>query len=322
MRPSPFPSTAYCFHSLGFEAERAGAVEFAPVHPAAEVRLEAGDRGQRPDAAAAEAVAGGGVLEGAEVGGGDFVAVGGGGAAAQHLQPRRHGGDAGRPAAEDGRVAARVGQHLGDVPVGVVVGEDRVVGVGGHPGRAQVAGGGEDRVFGVVGVLHPVPVGVDSVGFPGRGHELHPADGAGGGDVEVGAEGGLDLVDPGQHRGALGAEVVGRRRPLVDRHQDRRDPGRRAGRRGDGGDRERLRRARPGSRRGAGRGLRRRCGGSGLRPLLAAARRGAAAAGRLRRLGRGTGGASSVLPCTTGAGEVVVLACSSGAPSASARAPQ
>ena len=61
--------------------------------------------------------------------------------------------------------------------------------------------------------------------------------GAGRGDVEVGAEGGLDLVDPGQHRRPLRAEAVGGRGALVDRDQDRRHAGGGAARGRERGDR-------------------------------------------------------------------------------------
>ncbi len=99
------------------------------------------------------------------------------------------------------------------------------------PAALQVAGGGEDRVFGVVGVGDPVAVGVDAVAVPGRGHELHPADRAGRGDVEVGAEGGLDLVDRRRGRaGPCGPSAVGGGGALVDRDQDRGHAGRRAAR--------------------------------------------------------------------------------------------
>src|SRR3712207_7023251 len=49
----------------------------------------------------------------------------------------------------------------------------------------QVARGGEDRVGRVERVADAVEVGVDAVGRPRGGHELHPAQGAGRGDVEV-----------------------------------------------------------------------------------------------------------------------------------------
>ena len=126
-------------------------------------------------------------------------------------------------------VAAGVGEHLFDVPVGVVVGEDRAPDVLGHAGGVEVAGGGVDRVFGVVRVRDPVAVGVDPVHRPGFRHELHPADGAGVGGTEVAAEGGLDRVDPGQDRRALRAEPVAVGGGLVDRDQDRRHAADRAG---------------------------------------------------------------------------------------------
>ena len=118
------------------------------------------------------------------------------------------------------RVLVGVEQHLVHVPVGVVVGEDRFAQVLLGARRLQVAAGGADRVDGVVGVLAPVLVGVDPVGLPARGDELHPAQGPGRGDVQVGAEGGLDAVDRGQHlprHPVLGAAG------LVDRQQEGRD---------------------------------------------------------------------------------------------------
>ena len=70
--------------------------------------------------------------------------------------------------------------------------------------------------------------------------------------LSVGAEGGLDLVDPGQDRRALRAEPVGRRGPLVHRDQDRRHAAGRAGGGGQGGDREGGRGAGDGERAGGG----------------------------------------------------------------------
>ena len=193
--------------------------------------------------ALAEFVAGGGVLEGAQVLVRDLLPPGRGGGAVQDLElGTQVGAEEGR-VADRGGVAGGVGEDLADVPVGVVVGEDRAVGVGRHAGGAEVVGGGEDRVFGVVGIGDAVAVGVDPVGVPGRRHELHPAERASRGDVEVGAEGGLDLVDAGQHRRALRPEPVGRRRPLVHRDQDRRHPGGGAGGRGQRRDRQHRRRA-------------------------------------------------------------------------------
>src|SRR6202012_5626501 len=149
------------------------------------------------------------------------------------------GGEGG--VADFGGVATGVGEDLGDVPVGVVVGVDRAVGGGGHAGRGEVAGGGEDRVFGVGRAGDPVPVGVDSPFGPGRGHELHPALGAGRGGAEVGAEAGLDRVDPGEDRRALGAEPGFRRGALGDRDQLRRHRAGGAGRGQQGQDRQRRR---------------------------------------------------------------------------------
>ena len=57
--------------------------------------------------------------------------------------------------------------------------------------------------------------------LPGGGHELHPADRAGGGDVQVAAVVGLDLVD---RRQDLPAHAVLDAGGLVDRQQERRDP--------------------------------------------------------------------------------------------------
>jgi hypothetical protein len=79
--------------------------------------------------------------------------------------------EVGRQPADD----ARPHEHGLDVPVGVVVGEDRAVEVLVGAGRAQVAGGGEDRVDRVERVLLAVAVGVDPVHVPRGGHELHPA---------------------------------------------------------------------------------------------------------------------------------------------------
>ena len=123
-------------------------------------------------------------------------------------------------AARQVAVLLGVEEDLVDVPVGVVVGEDRGAQVLGAAGGLEVAGGGADRVDRVVGILAAVAVGVDAVGLPGRGHELHPAEGAGGGDVEVGAERGLDAVDRGEH---LPRDPVLGSAGLVDREQEGRD---------------------------------------------------------------------------------------------------
>src|SRR5207249_2897665 len=102
--------------------------------------------------------------------------------------------EVGRQAADQ----ARAHEDGVDVPVRVVVGEDPPADVLVAAGRLEVAGGREDRVDRVVGVRHAVAVGVDPVLLPGGGHELHPPEGAGGGDVEVAAVVRLDLVDAGE----------------------------------------------------------------------------------------------------------------------------
>ena len=122
-----------------------------------------------------------------------------------------------------GELAVLLGveQDLVDVPVGVVVGEDPAAQISVAAGGAQVAGGAADRVDRVVGVLAAVAVGVDSVGLPGRGQELHPADRAGGrGHAGELAEVGLDAVDRGKH--LPGDPVLGSA-GLVDRKQEGRD---------------------------------------------------------------------------------------------------
>ncbi len=80
-----------------------------------------------------------------------------------------------------------------------------------------------DRVPRVVGVLVAVPVTIHAVGGPRFGHELHPSPRARRGRAEVRAESRLDEVDRGEDRGAFGAELVFRARPLVDRDELRRD---------------------------------------------------------------------------------------------------
>ena len=102
----------------------------------------------------------------------------------------------------------------------MVVGVDRRLDVRVAAGRSQVAGGGEDRVGGVVRVLEAVAVGVDAVLGPLGGQELHPALGAGAGDAEVAPVVGLDLVDRREH---LPGDPVGGAGRLEDRQQERRD---------------------------------------------------------------------------------------------------
>ena len=86
-------------------------------------------------------------------------------------------------------------------------------------GGAEQAGGGEDRVPGVVGVLGAVAVAVDAEGFPARREELHPSFGFRRGDAEVRAKAGLDPVDPCEDRRSFLSQPVLRRRLLVDRDQ-------------------------------------------------------------------------------------------------------
>src|SRR4029079_8999184 len=114
-----------------------------------------------------------------------------------------------------------VGQalHVVDVPVGVVVGEDRRVPVAGRTVGVQGARGGGDGVGGVVGVAAAVGVAVEAVGGPGSGHELHPADGAGAGDGEGAAEVGLDLVDGAQDEDPASAEPFVLRGAGVERQE-------------------------------------------------------------------------------------------------------
>src|SRR5262249_30773694 len=100
-----------------------------------------------------------------------------------------------------GAVLRGLGEDFGDVPVGVVVREDRSVVVARGAGGAEVAGGGGDGVGRVVDVLAPVVVAVDAVAVPGAAGaedgELHRA-----GAAAVGVDAGVDA-------GGGGAAVVG-----------------------------------------------------------------------------------------------------------------
>jgi hypothetical protein len=132
-------------------------------------------------------------------------------------------GQAGERADEIARDAAdhlRPHQDAVDVPIGVVVSEDRPPEVLVAARCLEVASRREDRVNRVERVLHAILVGVHAVLLPGRGHELHPAQRAGGGDVQVAAVVGLDLVDPGQD---LPTDAVLHAGGLVDREQEGRD---------------------------------------------------------------------------------------------------
>jgi hypothetical protein len=79
-------------------------------------------------------------------------------------------GEAGERADQGvGQLAVLVGveEDLVDVPVGVVVGEDRLADVLVTAGRSQVASGGANRINWVVRVLLAVVIRVDPVGGPG-----------------------------------------------------------------------------------------------------------------------------------------------------------
>ena len=99
-------------------------------------------------------------------------------------------------------------EHGVHVPGRVVVGEDRAPDVVIAARRLQVARGREDRVHGVVRVLEAVAVGVHAVLLPGGRHELHPAQRAGGGDVEVAAVNEIE-TDYGRNLNVSSAGALG-----------------------------------------------------------------------------------------------------------------
>ena len=156
---------------------------------------------------------------------------------AEHRRtPLREAGQRAHEVAGQRGEALRALQHGGDVPAGVVVGEERGAQVGLRAGGLQVAGRCEDRVDRVLRVGAPVAVGVDAVALPRRGHELHPAHGARARDAQVAAVVGLDLVDRRQDLPAHAVLDPGRLvdRQQEDRHAERvdevaRDVGRRLG---------------------------------------------------------------------------------------------
>src|ERR1019366_1415577 len=83
--------------------------------------------------------------------------------------------------AQDGASAVGLGvvEDVVDVPVGVVVGEDRrsdAVGAFGDAGLGEVVRGGVDAVGVVAYVGAAVAVAVDAHAGPGGGHELHQAE--------------------------------------------------------------------------------------------------------------------------------------------------
>ena len=131
-------------------------------------------------------------------------------------QPAERADEIGRHAADE----ACAHEHRVDVPVGVVVGEDRLAEILLPTRCLEVARRGEDRVDRVVRVLLAVAVGVDSVQLPAGGDELHPPDRAGAGDVEVAAVVRLDLVDRGED---LPRHAVLDAGGLVDRQQEHGD---------------------------------------------------------------------------------------------------
>src|SRR5208283_912786 len=91
-----------------------------------------------------------------------------------------------------GGVACGPGQDVGDVGAGVVVGEDRLLEVAGRAAGDQQAGSGGDGV----GRVHDVPA--VAVELPGRGQELHRAEGAGAGRPVVLAVAAFNFADGGQ----------------------------------------------------------------------------------------------------------------------------
>src|SRR4051794_6995046 len=88
----------------------------------------------------------------------------------QRAGPRREG--SGELAAGSSESLRRVEDEL-DVPVGVVVGEDRLAPVARGPGGLQVTGRAGDGVGRVHDVAAAVVIAVEAVRRPGAGHELH-----------------------------------------------------------------------------------------------------------------------------------------------------
>ncbi len=90
-------------------------------------------------------------------------------------------------------------EDVADVPVRMVVGEDRARDILRRAGRREVSGRSVDRVLRNPGVCHAVAVRVDSPAVPRRGHELHPTGRARGAWAHVPTEVRLDLVDRPEH---------------------------------------------------------------------------------------------------------------------------
>src|SRR5215211_2558635 len=99
-------------------------------------------------------------------------------------------------------------EDLHDVPVGVVVGEERLVPVSRRSARLEVAGGGRYGVSGVHDIGDPVAVAINPGGLPGRGQELHRAHRPGGRWAHVLSMVRLDLPHRRQHVPVLAEPVL------------------------------------------------------------------------------------------------------------------
>ncbi len=121
--------------------------------------------------------------------------------------------------------------NLGDVPAGVVVGEDRLRPIRRRAGGVQVVGGREDRIPRVIRIRRRprlCRVRGDGVLGPCAGLDLHPPDRACARDRQVAPEVGLDVVDRRQIRPPVRAQLEATGRLVVDHQQVRRDPRRAA----------------------------------------------------------------------------------------------
>src|SRR5215217_8153183 len=113
---------------------------------------------------------------------------------ASRMKLRRGDGSSGRRSdvrsdrvvAGQAPVAFGDAEHLDDVPVRVVVAEERRVPVLRRPARLEVSCSGRYGVPGIHYVGHPVAVTVHPGGLPGRWQELHRAHRPGGGRAHVG----------------------------------------------------------------------------------------------------------------------------------------
>ena len=135
--------------------------------------------------------------------------------AATAAAARRDGAATAGAVGDGGVVAGDVGvverQHQVDVLLAVVVAEDRraPAGVGGEVvvAGAEVDRGRERGVVDVLGVALAVAVGVDADDRPGRGDELHRADGAVEAVVTV-EQAGVGVVDAGGAAAAVERDAV------------------------------------------------------------------------------------------------------------------